>query len=84
MGLWQLYCENMRDKMKDKSSKFIDEINDSYREAFEFMVECVGITDLLDPLTQEKLEDPTSPELCLILYLHSIEPPFYAYLNDAS
>ena len=51
MGLWQLYCENMRDKMKDKSAKFIDEINDSYREAFEFIIDSVGIMDILDPLT---------------------------------
>lgn len=51
MGLWQLYCENMREKMKDKSAKFIDVINDSYKEAFEFMLDCVGIEDYLEPLT---------------------------------
>ena len=47
------------------------------------MLHSVGITDPLDPLTQEQLQDPTGKHLCLILYLHSIEPAFYAHLNDA-
>lgn len=83
MGLWQLHCETTREKMKDKNTQFIDSINDSYREAFELIMDNIGVEDVLSPLTQEILEDPNSKELNLILYLHSIEPPFYAYLNDA-
>lgn len=83
MGLWQLHCENVRDNMNDKNVQLIDEINDSYREAFDLIMESIGIEDQYSPLTQESLEDPNSKELNLILYLHSMEPAFYAMLNDA-
>ena len=84
MGLCQLHCENVREKMKDKNEQFIDQINDSYREVFELIMESIGVEDVFSSLTQEILQDPNSKEMNLMLYLHSIEPPFYAYLNDAT
>lgn len=36
------------------------------------------------PLTEEIMQDPNRPEVKLILYLYSWEPPFYADLNNAS
>ena len=35
------------------------------------------------PLTEEILRDPFSEQVSLILFLYSIEPPFYAFLNQA-
>ena len=34
-------------------------------------------------MTVDILKDPSSPEVCLLLYIYSIEPPFYADLNRA-
>lgn len=40
--------------------------------------------DLNKPLTDKIYGDPNSPEVQLILYMYSMEPPFYAAVNSAS
>jgi len=41
-------------------------------------------SDIDKPLSEDTLSDPHSPEVQLILNLYSMEPPFYADVNNAS
>ena len=47
------------------------------------MLMSLGLDDCDAPLTKKQLRNPKSRVVCLILYLYSIEPPFYAELNSA-
>ena len=40
--------------------------------------------DIHKPMTYETFENPYSPEVLLIANLYSMEPPFYADVNNAS
>lgn len=51
MGLWEVQCDKTREKMKDKSTQLIDEVNESYKDAFELIIESAGIRDIYSPLT---------------------------------
>jgi len=55
----------------------------SLNEVFDFFLECLGSQNTERPLNDEILSDPSSPELSLIMYFYSMEPPFYAELNRA-
>jgi len=41
------------------------------------------ILDFDEPLTEDVLNDANSPQVCNLLYLYSMEPPFYAYVHNA-
>lgn len=60
------------------------DIKDSYKWAFMFMILSVDFDDIERPLTKEDFVDPYGKVVSIIMYLHSIEPPFYAELNKAS
>ena len=53
------------------------------REVFEFILYSVDYADVDKPIKYEECCDPNSVVVCLVLYLYSIEPPFYAYINKA-
>jgi len=55
------------------------------REVFNRFLICLDIDDAeIDaPLTDKILENPDSPQVQLILTLHSMEPPTYNDLNSA-
>jgi len=55
----------------------------SLNEVFDFFLECFNSENAEKPLNEEVLMDPSSPELTLIMYFYSMEPPFYAELNRA-
>lgn len=52
-------------------------------EVFNFFLHCLNQDNVDKPLTAEVFKDPYSPEVMLLLYLYSMEPPFYADLNNA-
>ena len=56
----------------------------------ERLAQCRGDADLLNttvvdeqPLSLDTLQDPNSDEVCMLLFLYSIEPPIYWELNEA-
>jgi len=49
-------------------------------KVFDFFIECIGSERCDEPMTIETLRDPYSPEVCLLLYMYSMEPPFYSDL----
>ena len=54
-------------------------------KAFNYLLIALDMkdTDIDEPLTLEICMDPHSPQTQLILTLYSMEPPFYAELNNA-
>ena len=59
-----------------------------YQMIFNKILEFVGIQDAKEPLQYSETEDnglynPDGRAVMLILWLYSIEPPFYSYLNKA-
>jgi len=69
----------MRGQPKDLVGKCLDDIH----VAFDYFVECVGSDRVDVALTVEILRDPYSAEVCMLLYLYSMEPPFYSDLYQA-
>ena len=53
------------------------------KSIFEYILACSGIENVKEPITYEDLWEPKSKVVCLILYLYTIEPPFYAEINRA-
>ena len=55
------------------------------RKTFNHLLICLDMndTDIDKPLTHEICRDPYNPQTQLILLLYSMEPPFYADLNNA-
>ena len=49
-----------------------------------FMILSIDFDDIERPLTKEDFVDPYGKVVSIIMYLHSMEPPFYAELNKAS
>ena len=61
-------------------------IQDAFKESFDvfnFFLDCMEFPDPDEPLTQEELKNPNSKITCFVSYLMSMEPPFYADLNNA-
>lgn len=54
---------------------------DSILKMFEFDDVETNLTNNNDKNTG--LWNPTSPACCMIIWLYSIEPPFYSYVNEA-
>ena len=46
-----------------------------------FLLTATGLENSNEPMTREEFEDPYNKKVQLILYVYSIEPPFY---NDVS
>lgn len=81
MGLCNAFCEIIEEKMKNSRLKG-DLLKRIYKAPFEFLIEASELSPD-QALTWEELSDPESQALKLCLFLYSIEPPFYAYLNRA-
>jgi len=54
-------------------------------KTFKQLLQFLGLSDkaLNQPLTEEVYSDPNRPEIQLLLQLYSMEPPFYADVNNA-
>ena len=88
VGLWQFYSSLLYTKANggDRASLFVTLT--SYQRVFTNLLLLVNFSDLNQPFTtrdntEYSLRDPTSKACFLVLFLYSIEPPFYFHLNDA-
>ena len=56
------------------------------RKTFNYLLISLDMddADIHKPMTIETIKDPYSPEVLLIANLYSMEPPFYADVNNAS
>ena len=83
-GLKYDYTLRAKEKMKDEPSSSRNCFHKYTRQAFDFIIECMDPETVNEPITLEALKDPSSPEVCMLLYLYSMEPPFYHELQVAS
>lgn len=83
-GLYKTYCGMVREKLKDGRQDRLKDYLKEKKEVFGELYNCLNPETLAHPLTVDILKDPNSAEVCLLLYLYSIEPPFYASLISAS
>ena len=88
VGLWQFYSSLLYTKANggDRASLFVTLA--SYQRVFTNLLQLINFSDLNKPFThgdktEYDLYDPTSKACFLVLFLYSIEPPFYFHLNDA-
>ena len=83
MGLHAQYCVMIDRAMKDKPELKINQAKEDAKTIFDYILKCSGIEKIKEPIQYEDLWDPESKIVCLILYLYTIEPPFYAEINKA-
>lgn len=69
--------------MKGQSKELISKCIKDIQVVFDYLLECVGSDRVDETLTLEVLRDPYSAETCMLLYLYSVEPPFYSDLYQA-
>lgn len=81
MGLYERYCVMIDSTLKDRNAEFRQTCKTEAKEAFEFILYSIDLDDVERPITYEELLNPKSKVTCLILYLYSMEPPFYADVN---
>lgn len=53
------------------------------KETFEYLYLCLESKYIYKDLSDDALRDPNSPEVCIILYLYTIEPSFYYDIKKA-
>ena len=68
----------MLDLPPDLNDAEYESIKQIYRNTFNYILDLSGIEDPEEPLNYTELD---SPEVCLILWLFSIEPPFYRHVS---
>jgi len=74
-----------KDIIQNKPEKFYL-YRKEIRKTFNYMVISLEMndSDIDKPMTDKIFSNPYSPEVLLILNLYSMEPPFYADVNNAS
>jgi len=74
-----------KDIVKNKPEKFYL-YRTSMKKTFNTLIISLDIsdTDINKPMTAKEISNPYSPEVLLILNIYSMEPPFYADVNNAS
>ena len=87
-GLRRFHEIHVEDQMKGQPLQRIIYIKRNYKMVFMKILEFAGITDIHEPLQYSETEEnglynPEGRAVMLILWLYSIEPPFYSYLNKA-
>lgn len=82
-SLYKHYSDQIKDQLKDLDKAKVKAYQSSLEAVFEFFCSCLDSKNADKPCTRSLLQDPDSPEVCLILYLYTIEPPFYADLLKA-
>ena len=92
-GLHIFYCKYVDENFRGQSRENIDAVKENYKKVFDFMLHSVNCPDVDLPLIGQydkrtgsdvDLFNPDGKAVCLILYLYTLEPPFYYYLNKAS
>ena len=68
----------MLDLPSDLNDAEYESIKQIYRNTFNYILDLSGIENPEEPLNYTELD---SPEVCLILWLFSIEPPFYRHVS---
>jgi len=68
----------MLDLPSDLNDTEYESIKQIYRNTFKYILDLSGIENPEEPLNYTELD---SPEVCLILWLFSIEPPFYRHVS---
>ena len=58
-------------------------ITSIYKGPIIYLAQNVNLNDIDRQLTPDDFKSSTSPTVCVILYLYSMEPPFYEALNKA-
>ena len=69
--------------MKYKPPHFLNAYLKDQDNVFNFLLFKLDIPNINKPITLAAFGNHNSPEVCTLLYLYSLEPPFYAFLSKA-
>ena len=88
VGLWQFYSSLLDRQANGGDRARLRDTLASYQRVFTNLTLLVNFKDINKPFTyggetEYDLWHPTSKACFLVLFLYSIEPPFYFHLNDA-
>ena len=76
-------CERIKNKLKDLPEDNLNMYLKTTTKVFNFFLECCDIKNVDKPMTDDTFRNPYSIEVMILLYLYSMEPPFYFELNQA-
>ena len=92
-GLHNFFCKYLDDNFQGQITENLTVVKGNYKRVFDFILHSTDCDEVDQPLIGQfdkrqdndiDLFNPNSKAVCLILYLYSIEPPFYYYINKAS
>ena len=82
-GLCNHFCDIALKELLDMNidSREVRGYVNSLIKAFDYFIKCLDVDIVEQPLSLDTLRNPDSDEVCMLLFLYSIEPPFYGDLN---
>lgn len=90
-GLYLFFCNKIDEQLANNPDIDAADVKKQYKDVIDYMLQGFYYRDAYQPLAigvEEKNSDndlwnPRGKAVCLIMYMYSIEPPFYAELNNA-
>ena len=87
-GLFKYFCSKLDIDMQSRPKQYGDQMKDFYLKVFDYIIEAIDLKDPNKPFKTSggddmDLTNPYGKAACIILYLYSLEPPFYAVMNQA-
>ena len=76
-GLYEFQCEFINMNLQKINNGMAIMYKESERKTFDFFLKGLSIPEANKPIKLKAFNDPNSIEVKLILYLYSMEPPFY-------
>lgn len=85
-GIYEFDCELIDQVMIGYTPKDVDIIKKDYREVFDFLQQSIDISDVIQPLNlgeggQTDLYNALGVAVSFVMFMYTIEPPFYYHLN---
>jgi len=81
-GLCEIQFEKIDDSMENAPLELKMDVKRNYQWAFMYIILSTEF-DVNKQLTKEDFTDPLGLVVSIILYIYSMEPPFYAQMNTA-
>lgn len=84
IGIETFFIGLLQERMNQYTEDRKQAVIDLYRnKVFKNILLLAGITKPNEPILNEDYFNPEHPVICLVLWFYSIEPSFYAALNDS-
>lgn len=88
-GLEAFFFKTLKKELADESKRYLlRHLKFYYARVFAAVFDSMEFSDIDRPFEETDdeeygLNNPGSKAVCLVMWLYSIEPPFYAYVNKA-